>query len=527
MAEERLSLLPADGFFASLRRSGTWARRMRYPYAITDTAPGHAALHTGKTPAETHIVVNSQPDDKTGKRTSRFRDPATKIVTAEGTREAIGSSAWPLAAPTVADRLKAANPKAKVISVSLKDRAALLPAGKHPDHAIWYEPGEDAFATSTAIEATLPAWAAPGDRAAVKKARAAGWAPLDRDWCARHATKDDAPGEGDLDGMGTTFPHAVPSTWAFRATPLSDPMILDIALAGVRAERDPKEPLLLLVSISASDLIMHAFGPDSWESWDHLRRLDRELARFLRELEAMTGPVSVVLSADHGNSSMLEARPGCKAGQTRLVPNDPYDRPCGGGERIIPDRLRDELRDEATKAFGDPAAIAGVSDGYVFLSAIGRAYEPAKRAKLDELVGRVLRTKHKAAVEEIFDTRTLATKCPAALASAPPPSLTVDPLLVMVCRSWAPDVGAGDYYVVPTHGSYFDGEIVAGHGDSHGTPWLFDRTVPLLVRGPGVPAGVAFDEPIDFTAYSRLEAAFLGLTPETTPAKILQDVRLH
>lgn len=526
VAEERVPTLPADGFFARMVREGTWAKHMRYPYAITDTAPGHAALHTGLTPNETHVLVNENPDDETGLRTSYFRDPKTRVVTPAGVQREPGSSAHPLVKPTVADVLREQSPRAKIISVSLKDRAALLPAGKHPDHALWFDPDQDSFVTSTAIEPSFPAWAAPiADHAAIVRARAKPWPLLDASWVAAHAsTRDDAPGEGDLLGLGTTFPHPVTTARSFRATPLSDPIILDLALAGVRAERDAQAPLLLLISLSASDLIGHTFGVHSWEAWDHLHRLDRELSRFLRELEAIAGPVSVVVSGDHGNSSMPESRVGCR--EEAKDGHDPsdgfYDRPCAPGHRIIPDLLRDQLRDEAAKVLGRPDVIAGVSDGYVFLSRAGRALGGSDRAKLDALVARVSREKNPDTIAAIFDARELAEKCPAALATAPraPERARAKPeLVVQVCQSWAPEAGAGDYYIVPAHGSYFDGEIVPGKGGSHGTPWLYDRTVPLFVRGPGVVAGATIDEPVDFTAYSRIERAFVGLDP--TPASTL------
>lgn len=535
VAEERVPELPKDGFFAQMVREGTWAKRMRYPYAITDTAPGHAALHSGKTPNESRILVNENPDDKTGVRTSYFRDPATRLVDASGVRsDLVGSSARSLAVPTVADRLREASPKAKIVSVSLKDRAALLPAGQRPDHAIWFDPAVDSFVTSTAIESTMPAWAASlGGHEAVKKARASGWTLLDRDWVASHAGKDDAPGEGDLLGMGITFPHPVTNARSFRATPLPDPMILDMALAAVRAERVESQPFLLLVSLSSSDIIGHTFGASSWESWDHLRRLDRELARFLRELLAIAPGARVILSGDHGNSAIPEARGGCKAGE-RVIAGDPYERPCGGGGRIIPDVLRDEVREEVAKAIGRADAVAGVSDGYVFLSAEGRALDASKRAKIAAVITRVLAEKHAGTVEAVFDVNELAAKCPAELAKSigsPKRALAnAETLFTLVCRSWAPDAGAGDFYIVPAHGSYFDGEIVPGKGGSHGSPWIYDRTVPLFVRGPGIAAGVTFTDPVDFTAYSALEATFLDLDPflgfaRRSPGDVLDAAR--
>jgi hypothetical protein len=85
-------------------------------------------------------------------------------------------------------------------------------------------------------------------------------------------------------------------------------------------------------------------------------------------------------------------------------------------------------------------------------------------------------------------------------------------LLELLCNSWADNLGAGDYYVVPQPGSFFDGEIVVGKGTSHGTPYFYDRTVAMLVRAPGVlDAGVELKGAVDFAAFAALEAAFVGL----------------
>lgn len=531
VAEERVPRLPEAGFFARVVREGTWVRALRYPYAITDTAPGHAALHTGKVPAESRILVNENPDEKSGVRTSFFRDHATKLVTPDGVRDLPGSSAAALGVPTVADRLRAAHPAARIVSISLKDRAALLPAGRKPTHALWFDVGEGSFVTSSAIDPTFPDWARPlGDARAVAKARSEAWQPLDAAWLAENAGKDDAPGEGDLDGLGTTFPHAIRSVRALRATPASDTLILDLALAAARQPRDANEPLLLLVSLSASDVLGHTFGPSSWEAWDHLRRLDASLARFLTALEAAVGPVSVLLAGDHGNSAMPEARTPfpARCADAAAAP-DPHDRPfCKRGARLEPDELRVELRAEVTKTMKRGDLIAGVSDGYVFLTAAARALPEPQRSTLDAVVRRVLTEKHGPDVAAIFDARDLGRRCPAVLAAArgiPDRARPGEDLITLVCRSWTEGAGAGDYYVVPQHGSFFDGEVVAGKGTSHGTPWLYDRTVPLFVRSAvgEVDAGAVIVDPVDFTAYARLEASFLGLDPQR-PRAILESL---
>lgn len=527
VADERLAKLPADGFFARMTREGVWVHSLRYPYAITDTAPGHASLHTGRVPAESHIVVNEVPDAKTGARTSFFLDSKTKVLTPNGPIDRIASSAAALAVPAVADRLRAANPKAKIVSVSLKDRAALLPAGKSPNAAIYFDPFEGSFVTSSAVMSAYPEWArAEGNQAAILKARSMPWEPLDAKWIAENASvADNAPGEGDLDGLGITFPHFAKTAKAFRATPMADQRILALALAGARAERNPEEPLLLLVSLSPNDVIGHTFGPSSWEAWDELRRLDASLGAFVTALEQQTGQtVNVLLSGDHGNSVMPEAR----LPLPKSCPPDALERPfCVAGHRLEPDLLRTEMRAEAQKQLGSADYVMGLADGYVFLSPDAKSLDDKKRVALDKLIRQILLVKHKEDVAYVYADNELRTSCPTALAHArgiPERAKPGEDMLTLVCRSWTLDAGAGDYFVVPKLGSFFDGEVVPGKGASHGTPYLFDRTVPLFARGGDLPAGYAITDPVDFSAYAALEAAFIGL--DSAPAKdILEALR--
>ena len=286
VAQSRWPELPSEGGFARLRREGTWVKTMRYPYAVTDTAPGHTSLHTGKLPAESGIFGNEVPEAN-GQRVSILRDTSVKPIAWDGVRSVPGSSPARLRADTVADRLRAANPQALVVSISVKDRGAILPAGKHPTHALWFDSSLDSFVTSTAFATTFPSWAQGiGDTKSVVAARAKPWELTDAPWVKAHAAgPDEQPGEGDLEGLGTTFPHVAKTPAGFRALPAGDETIVKLGLAAIAAEYDASRPTLLLLSMSASDVIGHVFGPDSWEAWDHLRKLDATLATLFDALE--------------------------------------------------------------------------------------------------------------------------------------------------------------------------------------------------------------------------------------------------
>ena len=515
IAAERLPLLPPGGGLARLVKEGTWAKRVVYPYAITDTAPGHAALHTGRVPSVTGLFANELPDPTSTRRASIMRDPETKFVTADGVTKVAGASAARLRVATVADRLRAARPDALVISVSIKDRGAILPAGQKPSHVIWYDSWENAWGTSTAFAEKLPSWMP----FAKPKLPLDPWTPIDAAWIEAHsATKDDEPWEGNLDGFGTTFPHVAKSPVTYRASPASDRDITAIALAGVKAEWDPAKPTLILLSMSAFDVIGHTLGPDSWESWDELRHLDVTLGEFFDALEKhVGGSVGVVLAADHGDIPAPEA---VKPREMYCKPNappDPWDRGCGGGERLSPTALTVELREAAAKAIGPGSFVAGLADPYLFLTDAARALPTAKLDALDRAMRATL-MKHRG-VLKVLASKELGMQCPDALEKAG------DDILTLVCRAWPPGrpvvTEAGDYYVLTKKHSYFDAEYVIGKGTSHGTPYIYDRTIPLLVRAPGrADAGAVIEDPIEFVAYSEIEASLLGLESRS-PKEIL------
>lgn len=537
IAASRLPALPKDGGFARLTREGTYVTSLRYPYAVTDTAPGHAALNTGEVPARSGIFANEIPDAR-GERVSILRDEGTKLVGEAGPVDRVGSSAASLQADTVADRLRKANKDAFIVSVSLKDRGAILPGGRGTSHTLWYDAKVGSFVTSTAFADALPRWAVEvGGKRAVEERRKAPWVPLDAAWLAANAaTPDDAPGEGDYEGLGRTFPHVARNAASFRAIPASDEALAALAVGAIEAGYRPDAPALVLVSFSAHDIIGHIFGPDSWEAWDYVRRLDRRILELWNAIEAKVGgPIDIVLSADHGDVAMPEAAAlaakarGASCDSFGDDPSDALARPCKGGVRLEADPLRNELRKAVETAFGRTDLVAGVADPYVFLTPAARALPADKRAALDVIVRETL-ARHTDGIATVLDVDELLRSCPATLAAAkavPARALPGEDVTTLVCRG-VPSREAtgrrlGDYYIVPKRGSFFDADYVPGHGTSHGTPYLYDRTVPLFVRASSrIAAGVVVSQPVDFSAYAALEASLLGLSGSRTPAEVLE-----
>ncbi len=509
IAEDRLPMLPDDGGFARLRREGTWYRHVRYGHAATDTAPGHSSLYTGRPPRESGILANEVPDER-GERVSILRDAAVRVVTSEGVTDAVSSSIARLRVDTLADALRARSPGAVIVSLSLKDRGAIFGGGRHPTATVWFDPGRDRFVTSTAFGQTLPSWVTPdGATPALQALRATPWTLLDEPWVRAHAaTPDDQPGEGDLDGWGTTFPHdfarARRPAGAMRASPMGDSAVLRLAEDALAA-RDPRAPMLLALSLSSNDYIGHLFGPDSWEAWDQLRRLDASLGRFFSRLDTIAGSDgwTLVLSADHGITSLPEvasipaARPWCDGARPRGG-RDSYERPCGPLGRLDPDDVARVLQAAAVRLLGEGRWVRGVADPYVYLTDAAEALPGPQRELLQLALTATLRQYPE--IERVIDTRTVAASCAEG-----------ESVEALLCRA-IPEHNGAALYAQARAGAFFDSGYALGRGTSHGSPYLFDRTVPMLVRAPGrEPAGRVVDEPTSYTEFRRQAERLLGL----------------
>jgi len=508
MAEERFDLLPQSGGFARLRREGVFVPQMRFSHANSATAPGHAALFTGAPPRETGITNNGFMDSSVGRFVSILDDPKTRTVGRDGVEESHTSfSAAALNVPTVADMLRSQRPDAVIVSLSLKDRGAIFGGGRKPTTSLWFDTSLDQVVTSTAFHQELPSWATGLATAAyLKELRREPWKALRADWTAQHATADAHPGEGDYRGLGTTFPHDVAGAEkpakAFRATPRGDALVFDLAEAALDHHADDR-PLLLTLSLSSHDYVGHVFGPHSWEMWEELAALDRALADFLDSLERRFGSdgFAVMLSADHGVSPTPEAwaaRPESKC-RGEL---DAWQRPCGPITRLLPKDLVERAQ-KAAEQIQPGKWIRGMANPYIlFTETAKKDMSVEGRAVLVEAVSRSL--EKLPGVAKVYDPPRLPASCP---------PVEDESLDALVCRSVALGQG-GDLYVLLRPGYYLDVGYTVGHGTNHGSPYLYDRAVPLLVRAPSsAHSGKLMSASVDFRAYSRTLSALLGIDP--------------
>ena len=491
---ERIGALPAEGGFARLRREGSYVPDLRYDFAITETAPGHAALYTGASPRESGIIGN-EAVDASGTPRPVVRDERTSLIGAAGPLPRAGTSLAALRVETIADVLRKERPGAEIVGISYKDRSAIFGGGRKPNASVWFDSASNAFVTSTAFATELPGFAKLEPPALPTT-----WNPLDPAWLAEHTqTADAEEGEADVDGLGTTFPHTVASLDARRATPFANEDLFALALSRLAARPERGTPLFLALSLSAHDLIGHAFGPDSWEAWDALRRLDAHLARFLDALDQAFGSSghALLLSSDHGIVPLPEVtlagrvRPDCRDRTDR------WERPCGESGRLMFDRLMERLESEAERALGQGPWLSGYVEPCLHFRAAGRALSPSRREALVAAVTKALLGEP--GVARVIDVATLPATCPQS-----------DDIDALVCRSVSPGK-SGELYLVPKPGFFFVSKP-RPRGTTHGSPYLYDRAVPLLVRAPGrVAPNRIVSEPLDFRAFPRTAAALLDI----------------
>jgi len=286
------------GGLAQLLRTGAVFTAAYQDHAETETAPGHATVLSGRNPASTGIVNNDDGVSDTS--------AAGVLLDVPGP----GASPWRFRGTELFDWIAARYPAARALSVSRKDRGAILPVGRARQQVYWYQSGE--FTTSRYYEDSLPAWVRTFN-AGVVAARAPG-----RRWdlllsSAEYAEPDSEPYERA--GRDFVFPHVLPADTNAAAAlvmvmPWMDSLTLALALDGVNhldLGRGP-QPDLLAVSLSTTDAVGHAYGPDSREIHDQILRLDRYLGAFLDSLGRLRDRrrILISLTADHGVTSYPE-----------------------------------------------------------------------------------------------------------------------------------------------------------------------------------------------------------------------------
>ena len=301
-----------EGGLLRMTRSGLSFCDARHLHACTNTGPGHATLATGSHPSRHGIVANSLPGDEPG----RFRTVTLDRQVRNLNGMTAGYSPRDLLIPALGDWLKAQRQGAKVVSLAIKERAAVLLGGRKPDLCVFGDRETGEFTTSSYYAAEQPEWLVEFNRSEPPKAQLGrAWTPLLDEARLEDTgvTRDAMMYEGRRtlgDLSDASFPHTVNAVSDLVFTPFADERTLAAAAAAVDALAlgADDEPDLLLISLSAADYIGHAYGPDSREICEYYAWLDQALPAFIERLEQAAGEdrLVLVLTGDHGVNPAVE-----------------------------------------------------------------------------------------------------------------------------------------------------------------------------------------------------------------------------
>ncbi|MBW7676712.1 alkaline phosphatase PafA [Chryseobacterium chendengshani] len=302
-----------DGF-KRLISKGFALNNVHINYVPTVTALGHTSIYTGSVPAIHGIAGNDWNDKETGKNVYCTTDENMQPVGTSNTK--VGShSPKNLWSTTITDELRlATNFQGKVIGVSLKDRASILPAGHTPNGAYWFDDSSGDFVTSTWYMKDLPEWMKDFNAQNLPdKLVANGWNTLLPINQYTESSPDNSSWEGLLGSAKTpTFPYSnlaadyLTKKDNIRYTPFGNTLTLKLAEASVEGEKLGEDSVtdILAINLASTDYAGHKFGPNSIEVEDVYLRLDQDLARFFSYLDSKVGKdqYTVFLSADHGGA---------------------------------------------------------------------------------------------------------------------------------------------------------------------------------------------------------------------------------
>jgi hypothetical protein len=274
---------------------------------------GHTCIFTGSVPAFTGISGNDWIEQATGQKRYCTDDSTVESVGAENGGSKEGKmSPRNLLVSTVTDELRlATNYGSKVVGVSLKDRAAILPAGHTANAAFWMDDSTGHFITSNYYMARLPEWVDDFNKKdRIDELIKDNWNTLYPLNTYRESETDDQLYEEKFKGDSTTaFPHNISGSYkkgksSFRSTPFGNTLTLEFARAALDGYHLGEGPFtdFLTINCASTDYVGHMFGPNSIEVEDTYLRLDRELAAFFQNLDERLGKdqYTVFLTADHG-----------------------------------------------------------------------------------------------------------------------------------------------------------------------------------------------------------------------------------
>lgn len=490
----------SEGGIKRLVKEGFNFKNNHYNYAPTSTGPGHASVYTGTTPASHGIIGNDWYDKEIGASVYCAADNTYASV---GTTSSAGQmSPKQLLTTTISDQLKLhTQSRSKVIAISLKDRGAVLPGGHTADAAYWFHgKNEGSWISSTFYMESLPSWVTQFNSKVPQQYKKP-WNLLKSEKAYTQSGLDKNNYEGAFRGeTAAVFPHDLVSLWEangaydiLKATAYGNSLTTDFALAALKGENLGKglDTDFLAVSFSSTDYVGHQFGVNSREIEDTYYRLDLDLERLLKALDAQVGPgnYSLFLTADHAAVQVPTYLKDLK------IPSGYFDSKV----------FKDKLNAYVTDRFGSEDLIENISNYQVFLNrGLATQLDIDLREMQEDLAQFILKD---SAVERTYTADQMwgeeYTKgIPYILQNGYNPKRSGDVLFVLK----------------PAVISY------SKTGSTHGSPQIYDTHTPLLFFGKGFKRGASYERS-EIPDIAPTIAAMLGIAfPNGTTGKPLTQV---
>ena len=456
------------GAFDQLLTKGAVFTNANYDHFPTVTAIGHSTFLSGALPSISGIIGNEWYDRQERTLVTSVSDPKTKLV---GGRGGAGSSPNRLLVSTVGDELKMSDGgRSRVIGISLKDRAAILPSGHMADGAYWFDGASGNFVSSSYYFDEVPAWvktfndARPADKFAGAK------------W------------------LDHTMPQDLPKLYSgIPASPYGNELIEAFAERVLEAEQLGKHDVtdLLAVSFSSNDYIGHAYGPDSPEVREISLRSDALLGKLLQAIDRQVGldNVLMVMTADHG------VAPNPEVNVRRRMP----------GGRVPASLVSDTVQKVLREKYGDAKWITNSGEGEVYLN-----WEELQSRKLDSAeVGRTAADalRQLPHVDRVFTRDDLVHG-----------AVLQDPVSRRVMHGYYAPRGADIEVILEPY--WLFGTVQA----SHSTPFDYDTHVPVIFMGAGIKSG-RYNESIRPNDIAPTLATILDVeTPSGSVGRVLAEM---
>lgn len=454
--------------FVRLLTHGAVFTNASYEHFPTVTAIGHSTFLSGATPSLSGIIGNDWYDRAEKRTVTSVDDASTKLL--GGTPGTTGSSPHRFLVDTVGDELKIANKDSKVIGISLKDRAAILPAGHMADGAFWFDGRSGKFVSSTYYFDDLPQWVKDFDKTN----------PADQFAGAQFASK--------------TLPSGGPALWAaIDASPYANEMIERFAETAVQSERLGQRGVtdLLAISFSANDYVGHAFGPDSKEVHDIALATDQVIDKLFTALDKSVGMdnVVVVLTADHGVAPLPETN------VTRKMPGGRL--PLGTVSRTVQAAL--------VKRFGDGDWIVSNAEHSLYLNWELIAKKNLSREEVTQAAADAAWT-----IPHVFRVYTRSQMMNGAA--------WADMVGKRVLNGFFAERGPDVEVVLEPYW------IFTQTGATHGTAFGYDTHVPVIFMGAGIRAG-RYDDSVYVNDVAPTLATILDVeTPSGSVGRVLTEM---